>query len=120
MVEIALEKVPKYELLAPRFKQLRASGASVESIASAHGMCRAYAEQILKFAETGERPQWKSGKRTGTGNRVEYIDNSQQVVENARFAEVVLRTDRHQFRYRRRYGSSRVRLRPSRTRPRGG
>lgn len=81
VVEIALEKVPKYELLAPRFKQLRASGASVESIASAHGMCRAYAEQILKFAETGERPQWKSGKRTGTGNRVEYIENSPQVVE---------------------------------------
>ena len=44
-------------------------------------MCRDYADKILKFAETGERPQWKSGKRTGTGNRVEYIDNSPQVVE---------------------------------------
>ena len=81
VVEIALEKVPKYELLASRFKQLRDSGASVESIASSHGMCRDYADKILKFAETGERPQWKSGKRTGTGNRVEYIDNSPQVVE---------------------------------------
>lgn len=84
MVELPLEKVPKYELLGPLFKQLRAGGASIESIASAHGMCRDYADKILKFAETGERPKWKSGKpsgsRSGRDTRVKFSTIAPEVV----------------------------------------
>ncbi len=81
VVEIALEKVPKYELMAPLFKQLRENGASVESIASAHGVTWQFANEVLKFAETGQRPKWKCGKPTGTGNRVKYLEIVPQVVE---------------------------------------
>lgn len=66
-VEVIIDKVPKYELLAPVFKQLRHNGASVESIAHAHGMCRPYALEILEFADTGKRPQWGSVKQRGMG-----------------------------------------------------
>lgn len=85
VLEIAIEKVPKYELLAPLFKQLRDGGASVESIAAAHGMCRDYAEKILKFAETGERPKWPSagkrrGSKTGRNTRRKFSTIAPQVV----------------------------------------
>jgi hypothetical protein len=66
-IEVVIDKVPKYEKLAPLFKQLRDNGASVGSIAHAHGMCRPYAEEILEFADTGKRPQWGSVKRRGVG-----------------------------------------------------
>ena len=68
-VEVVIEKVPKYEQLASKFKQLRDNGASVESIAHAHGMCRPYALEILEFADTGKRPQWGSVKQRGKGQR---------------------------------------------------
>ncbi len=68
-VKVVIEDVPKYEQLAPKFKQLHQNGASIRTIASAHGMCWSYAKEILDFADTGVRPQWKgtkkSGRRTG-------------------------------------------------------
>jgi site-specific DNA recombinase len=64
-VEVVIDKVPKYEHLAPKFKELRENGASIESIAHAHGMSWQYAKEILDFAETGQRPKWKNHKRTG-------------------------------------------------------
>ncbi|MFP6901712.1 MAG: recombinase family protein, partial [Opitutales bacterium] len=66
---VRLEKIPKYEALAPKFKKLREQGASIQTIASAHGMSWNYANDILEFARTGERPKWKAGKRTGKGDR---------------------------------------------------
>ena len=66
-IEVIVDKVPKYELLAPTFKQLRDNGASVQSIAHSHGMSWDYADQILKFADTGQRPQWGTGKGRGNG-----------------------------------------------------
>jgi transposase len=66
-VEVVIDKVPKYERLAPVFKQMRDNGASVQSIAHAHGMSWDYADQILKFADTGQRPTWGSGKAGGKG-----------------------------------------------------
>jgi hypothetical protein len=80
MVEVIIDKVAKYEQLAPRFKQLRDDGASVQSIAAAHGMSWQYASEILRFAETGERPEWKAGKRTGTGGKpAKYVEISEEV-----------------------------------------
>jgi site-specific DNA recombinase len=67
VVEVPIEKVPAYEKLAPEFKRLRAKGASIQSIASAHGMSWQYAAEIIHFAETGERPKWRVGTITGTG-----------------------------------------------------
>ena len=60
-VEVPIEKIPKYERLAPVFKQMRDRGASVQSIASAHGVVWTYVEMVLHFADTGERPKWPSG-----------------------------------------------------------
>jgi hypothetical protein len=79
-VEVVIDKVPKYEQLAPKFKQMRDSGASVQSIASAHGMSWQYAAEILRFAETGERPEWKKSKATGNGgNPAKYLQISKEV-----------------------------------------
>ena len=79
-VEVVIEKVPKYERLAPVFKKMRDNGASVQSIAAAHGMSWQYASEILHFADTGERPKWKPGKRTGTGARsAKYLEISKEV-----------------------------------------
>ena len=80
-VEVPIEKIPQYEILAEKFKQLDAQGSSIASIASAHGISWQYASEILQFAKTGERPKWKSGKRTGTGNRSKYIKIAQQVID---------------------------------------
>jgi DNA invertase Pin-like site-specific DNA recombinase len=66
-VEVVIDKVPKYELLAPVFKQMRNNGASVQNIAHAHGLSWEYTDQILKFADTGQRPTWGSGKGGGKG-----------------------------------------------------
>jgi DNA-binding CsgD family transcriptional regulator len=73
LVEVPIERIPKYEALAPEFKRLRKKGASISTIASAHRMSRKYAAEILRFAETGERPQWKAGRRTGNGPKPKYL-----------------------------------------------
>ena len=81
-VEVVIDKVPKYERLAPVFKQMRANGASVESIAHVHGMSRQYAKEILDYADTGQRPKWKSRKRTGArkGKTPKHIEIAEDVV----------------------------------------
>lgn len=58
-VDIPLEKVPKYELLAPKVKKLHDQGASLSTIASVHQIPYRWAGQILEFAETGKRPTAK-------------------------------------------------------------
>ena len=78
-IEVPIEKVPAYELLAPEFKRQRDNGASVQSIAAAHGMCWQYTNEILRFADTGERPKWKAGKRTGTGVVKKFVQIAEQV-----------------------------------------
>lgn len=87
-VELEVEKIPKYERLAPKFKQLRDNGASVQSIAAAYGMSWQYAAEILRFADTGERPEWnarkrprrKASKRNGAGsNAIRYIEIAEEV-----------------------------------------
>jgi hypothetical protein len=65
-VEVVIEKVPQYERLAAEFKRLHDKGASINTIATAHGL-HWQAAAILHFAETGERPKFHCGKRTGTG-----------------------------------------------------
>lgn len=62
-VEVPIDKVPKYEQLAPEFERMHKNGASIATIASANKMSRAYASRILKVAETGERPKWGSKKK---------------------------------------------------------
>jgi transposase len=81
-VEVVIDKIPKYERLAPKFKQMRDNGASVQSIAHAHGLSWDYADQILKFADTGQRPTWGSGNGSGNGkaNACIYKDIAPDVV----------------------------------------
>jgi len=78
-IEVPIEKIPKYEQLAPLFKQMKDKGASIESIASAHRISWQYAAEVLHFAETGERPQWLSGRRTGRGLQVKYTAIAEEV-----------------------------------------
>jgi DNA invertase Pin-like site-specific DNA recombinase len=81
-IEVVIEKVPIYEQLAPELKRLRDAGASIQSIAVAYGMTWVDAKRILDFAETGQRPKWKAGKRTGTGSRpTKYLEISSQVAD---------------------------------------
>jgi len=64
-VEVMIDKVPKYEILAPKLKALRERGASIKTIAAAHGLTADYATTILKFAQTGQRPERKPSKGGG-------------------------------------------------------
>ena len=82
-VEVVIDNVPKYERLAPLFLQMEKNGASVMTIASAHKMSWKYAKEILDFAKTGKRPEWKAGKRTGTGQAkpAKYPDIQKRVAE---------------------------------------
>ncbi|NLF10038.1 MAG: hypothetical protein GX594_18975 [Pirellulaceae bacterium] len=66
-VEVVIDRVPKYERLAPLFKRQRDNGASIQTIAHAHGLSREYTRQILEFADSGKRPNWGSVRRRGTG-----------------------------------------------------
>lgn len=79
-IEVVIDQVPKYEQLAPTFKQMRDNGASIEAIAHAYGMSWQYAKDVLGFAETGERPKWRSGKATGKGgNPTKYLEIKEEV-----------------------------------------
>jgi DNA invertase Pin-like site-specific DNA recombinase len=80
-VEVAIEKIPQYVTLAAEFKRLHSQGSSIGSLAAAHGICWKQAEEILHFANTGERPKSGSRKRTGDGQVMKYIEIAQQVAE---------------------------------------
>lgn len=79
-VEVVIEKVPQYERWAPEFLARKRGGASVASIAAAHGTTFLVAKQVLHFAETGERPKSQPGKRTGKGGKeTRYIEIAKEV-----------------------------------------
>ncbi len=67
-VDVVIDNVPKYVHLAPKFMEMKQNGASIQTIASAHGMSWQYAQEILRFAETGERPLWR-GHATPNGSK---------------------------------------------------
>jgi hypothetical protein len=96
-VKVVIDKVPKYEQLAPLFKQLRDNGASVQTIASAHQMTWLNVRQALEFADTGKRPDWGPGrKRTGQGIKTKYVVIASEVarmrdVEKMAFKEIAKR-----------------------------
>jgi len=80
-IEVVIDKVPRYERLAPVFKAMHEKGASVQSIAAAHGVPWQYAKDVLHFADTGERPKWKKGKGTGTGAKpAKYTEIAPEVI----------------------------------------
>ncbi|MDX1968395.1 MAG: hypothetical protein SFV23_14560 [Planctomycetaceae bacterium] len=58
-MSVPIESVPKYEQLAPKFKEMREAGKSVQEIAFRHKVAWQVAWEILQFAETGERPTWQ-------------------------------------------------------------
>lgn len=80
-VEVAIEKVPRYELWAPLFKQMEENGASIQTIASTYKICWQDAKAILDFAKTGRRPKWRSGKGDGTGQvqATKYLEIQEEV-----------------------------------------
>lgn len=79
-VEIPIERIPQYVLLAEKFKRLESLGTSISALAAGHGICWKQASEILHFAKTGERPKSVSRKRTGGGQRKNYVEIAPQVV----------------------------------------
>ncbi len=78
-----IEEVPKYERLAPEFKEMRDKGASIQSIASAHCLCWDQVKMILRFADTGERPKWpsKENRKGLPAIREKYLTHCLEVVK---------------------------------------
>lgn len=62
-VEVPVEHVTQYQLLGVKFAELYRGGASVQSIADAHGMPWKQAKEILDFGLTGKRPRWTNNAR---------------------------------------------------------
>ena len=56
-VEIIIDQIPKYELLAPTFKELHDKGNSIQDLAAAYEMPPSQVAKILRYAETGQRPR---------------------------------------------------------------
>ncbi|ODA36489.1 recombinase family protein [Planctopirus hydrillae] len=82
-VSVPVESVPKYEQLAPKFRELHDKGASIQTIAAAHGLCWDQVKMILRFAATGERPSWPKKKKSpnrSDKNREKFMSHSDEVV----------------------------------------
>lgn len=62
--EIVVDHVTQYERLGPKFAELHRRGAPIQAIADAHGMCWSQAKEILDYGLTGQRPRWKSHRRS--------------------------------------------------------
>lgn len=97
-VEVVIEKLPKYEQLAPKFKSLSDGGATINAIAAMHGMTWAEAKMVLDFAITGKRPYVASKKTTsGLGRpKTKYLDVAAEVArlrddEQVSFAKIAER-----------------------------
>lgn len=67
--DIRIVKVPKYEQLAAIVRSLEGSNVNLQQFAYDYGITYDLASKARDFAETGKRPHWKTGKRTGTGIR---------------------------------------------------
>lgn len=67
--QVAVEKRWKYVELAPEMKALHDAGVAYETIGSKYGMPRGTVEKIVKYAETGIRPEWSQAKAGTTGPR---------------------------------------------------
>jgi hypothetical protein len=112
--EVVIDKIHKYEKLAPVFKELREKGASIQTIATAHGMSWQYAKEILKFADTGERPKWKSRKKCRKGGRqqIKFTEIAAEVAklrdkQNRPFSEIATRLNASENTVRRAYDHAR-------------
>jgi hypothetical protein len=55
-VSVPVESIPKYQQLAPKFKEMREAGKSIQEITFRHKVAWQVAWEIIQFAEIGERP----------------------------------------------------------------
>ena len=67
VIEVPIERTPKYEKLVAEFKELRDKGASIQRIARSRGICWEHVSRILVFADTGKWPNWRNTIRIGAG-----------------------------------------------------
>ena len=72
---VEVRDVPDDERMGSKYKELRDSGASVVGIAAANQTTEIAVRQAIRFAETGKRPKFKSGRHTGEnkGKPAKYI-----------------------------------------------
>lgn len=68
-VRVEMRQIPRYELLVPQILELKAQGKNRNQIAKAIGKLWDAVDEIIRFAETGERPRWRPSRRTGTGRQ---------------------------------------------------
>ncbi|WP_437192503.1 helix-turn-helix domain-containing protein [Planctomicrobium sp. SH527] len=99
-VSAVIDEIPKYERLAPIFKEMRDNGASIQTIAAAHELTWDQVKKILHFADTGERPKWPKKKKESKGNganREKYMSHCDEVVRRRSagqsFAKIALELD---------------------------
>lgn len=95
---VPLETVPPYVQIAPELLRLHTSGASIESLAALFKKSTSVIRTILKFAQTGEKPQWEpKGKkrdrrkkgREKEGDKVEckYLQFGELIAERRELGE---------------------------------
>ena len=84
-VEVVIDKLPKYELLATEFQKLLQGGASKTALASAYGLAPKVVTQTLEFAKTGERPTAQPAKKKSSDGQnskaTKYKDLAPRVAE---------------------------------------
>ena len=84
-VEVVIDKLPQYELLAAEFQKLQQSGTSKTALASAYGLSPKVVTQTLEFAKTGERPTAQPAKKKSSDGQnpkaTQYKDLAPRVVE---------------------------------------
>ena len=84
-VEVVIDKLPKYELLAAEFQKLQQCGASKTALASAFGLSPKVVTQTLEFAKTGERPTALPAKKKSSDGQnskaTRYKDIAPRVAE---------------------------------------
>lgn len=84
-VEVVIDKLPKYELLAAEFQKLQQSRTSKTALASAYGLAPKVVTQTLEFAKTGERPTAQPAKKKSSDGQnskaTRYKDIAPRVAE---------------------------------------
>ncbi len=84
-VEVVIDQLPKYELLAAEILELHQSGASPNALAASYGTTWSAISETLEFAKSGKRPARPSAKKQPTkgpnSKAAKYKDLAPRVAE---------------------------------------
>ncbi len=84
-VEVVIDKLPKYELLAAEILELQQSGTSPNALAASYGTTWSAISETLEFAKSGKRPTRASAKKQSSKGQnskaTKYKDLAPRVAE---------------------------------------